>query len=126
MKLKVINYVSAVLFFLSSASLLFIPFLNFEEGFPKSACFLALTFWTGLFAGVVLQVFLWLKTRKFTIIRYLKKSKVAVAAVFALSVISCVLVVSFFDTNIYALPVNLFVILQSAELFWIIKRMERL
>lgn len=126
MKLKAINDVSAACFFLSSASLLFIPFLKLEESFTNLAFFLALIFWLGLFTGTALQIFLWIKSRKLAIQKNLKKPKLMVAVIFAISILSGVLALCFFETNMYALPIDLFAVLLSAEMFCIIKRMERL
>ncbi|HHX57866.1 MAG TPA: hypothetical protein GX710_07605 [Clostridiales bacterium] len=126
MKLKITNYISAVFFFLSSTSLMFIPFLNFEEKFPRLAYFLAGSFWIGLLIGVVLQIVLWFKTRKSEICKTYKKPKVIVTITFILSIISLIVVLNLFKNNLYALPISLFVLLLSSEAFCIIKRMERL
>lgn len=126
MKLKITNYISAIFFFLSSTSLMFIPFLNLEEEFPRLAYFLAGSFWIGLLIGVVLQIVLWFKTRKSEICKTYKNPKVIVTITFILSIISLIVVLNLFKNNLYALPISLFVLLLSSEAFCIIKRMERL
>ena len=59
--MRVVNFVSAILFLLSSASIWFIPFINIEEQLSPLAYIVAAVFWIGLIAGGMLQGFLTIK-----------------------------------------------------------------
>ncbi len=126
MKLKAINYVSAVCYFLSSASLLSISFFNVNDGNKAAAIFFGIVFWSGFLIGTILQIILWSKTRLSLNKRNLKVAKLLVGLCFTISFIVAILVLSFFETNIYALPITLFMLLLNAEMYCFIKRMERL
>jgi len=123
--LKICNYISAACFFLAAATLLFIPLISSEDGFPGFAYFLAGLFWLGHIAGGALQIFLWIKTRKTKTGKSFRKAKLVTAAAVALSVIFVVLAVFLLKTNEYALSITLFVMLLSVESFCVIKRMEK-
>lgn len=126
MKLRIINYISAVCFFLSSASLLLIPLLDTENESKKLAYFVAGLFWIGLIAGTALQIFLKLKTSKQGIVKDLKKLRNIITVIFALSVVFGAFVLVILKNNEYALPINLLVTFLSAEMLCVIKKMERL
>lgn len=122
--MKVMNYVSAICFFLSSSSLLFVPFLNLEDKFPIAAYFLASVFWCGLLGGIGLQLLLWIKSKKLKKIRDLKKVKLIFVVLLGICVLSSILIICLLKNDNYALPINLFTILLSIEAYFIIKRME--
>lgn len=126
MKFKLFNYISIVCFFISSFTLLFIPLLNFDNGFPSFAYYLAGAFWIFLLSGIVLQIFLLIKTRKMRVCKVLKSLKIIVASVFVVALIMLLFVLAFLRTNSLALPINLFVLLTSIECFSVICRMEKL
>ena len=126
MKLRIFNYVSAVCFFISSATLLFIPFLNFDNGFPASAYYLAGGFWILLLSGIVLQTFLFIKTQKNKVRKSLKLEKTVLAAVSAILGIVLFFVLVFLRANSVALSINLFALLISIEGFSVICRKEKL
>lgn len=72
-KLRILNFLSATLFFSSSVSLLFIPFLKFDDGMPKLAYLIALIFWGGLLLGCGLQIFITIKCKKLNLQKKAKK-----------------------------------------------------
>lgn len=125
-KLKLLNYISAVCFFISSALLLFVPLVNFEDGFPVFAYLLAGAFWLLLFAGAGLQIFLFFKTKRFKARKSLIKHRLVIFAVFLAALIMLFVVVSLLGENSIAVPINLFVLLISIEGFSVICRMEKL
>lgn len=126
MKLRILNYVSAVCFFISSATLLFVPLLNFDNGFPTFAYYIAGVFWLFIFSGIGIQILLLIKTRKIKAHKSLKLQKIIVAAILVISIIMLGFVLSFFRANPLILPINLFVLLFSIEGFSVICRMEKL
>lgn len=68
-KLNTMNVISAALFFVSSVSLLFIPWLKTGNGASKASYMIALFFWIGLLCGIALQICLIIKCKE------LKKNK---------------------------------------------------
>lgn len=126
MKLRLVNYISTVCFFLSSATLLFIPLLNLDHGFSNFAYCLAGLFWIFLLLGMALQVFLHIKTRKMTSRKLLKSQKIFIVGVLVVSVIMLFFVLAFLKENPVALPINLFALLISIESYSVIRRMEKL
>ena len=65
-KLTLLNAISAVSFFVSSVSLLFIPTLKTDNGLPKSGYIIAVLFWIGLLFGIIIQIVLKMQTNAFT------------------------------------------------------------
>lgn len=63
-RMELLNLVSAVSFFVSSVSVLFIPFLNTESENKVMIYMIALFFWIGLLTGIIIQVFLKIKCQK--------------------------------------------------------------
>ena len=66
MKLRVLNIISGVLFFISSSSLLIIPFLAFDDNLSVSAYAVALLFWGGSISGIIIQIILFVTCKKYT------------------------------------------------------------
>jgi len=126
MNLKSLNRASAACFLLSSASLLFVPLLNSDSALTKSAVTLASVFWSGLLIGLAVQMYLWLKTRRGIAARLFTKAKLITAVVLAAAVVVEMLILLFFQTNAYALPCTLCVIIVSVEAFCVLKREEKL
>ena len=123
MKIKILNIISGILFLISSLSLLAIPFLNLDERFPAEAYVLAGLFWFGLINGMVLQIIISVVCKK------LKKPKkkrlhIIIGIVFLISLLSIIPVFLFFTDNEFILPINLSIILLSAEMYFVVKRME--
>lgn len=126
MKLKIFNYISAVCFFISSSTLLFIPMIDLEKGFPELAYCLAGVFWILLLLGIILQIFLIKKTRKIKRCKSLKLPRKIIISILLLSIFMLFFVLFFLRENPIALPINLFLFLISIEIFSVICRMEKL
>lgn len=126
MKLKIFNYISAVCFFISSSTLLFILILNLENGFPVLAYFLAGAFWILLLSGITLQIYLIKKTSKIKRCKLLKLPRKIILSILLISIIMLFFVLIFLRANPIALPVNLSLLIISIESFSVIYRMEKL
>lgn len=126
MKLKLLNIISIVCFFVSSLTILFVPLMDFNNGFPVYAYYIAGTFWALLFSGIVIQIILILKTRNIKPNKSLKKLRIIDTAVLLISIIMMFIVVNFLKSSSLALPINLFVLLISIESYSVICGMEKL
>ncbi|MDR0918628.1 MAG: hypothetical protein LBM93_05190 [Oscillospiraceae bacterium] len=122
--MKVLNIISAILFLISSCCLLGIPFLNLDDEFPKIAYWLAGAFWGGLFSGLVIQIFLSVKCRKKTVLRKKDKIKSILGILFLSFLVTFIVIMIFFNKNEFLLPINLFTLATSAELYFVVKRTE--
>lgn len=123
MKLKALNIISEVLFLISSTGLLVIPFLDFEDNLSAAAYVVASLFWGGLILGIIIQIMLSVICKNRTWIRK-SKTRRFVGITFLISVIVLIPVLVFWSDNEFILPINLFLILFSAETYFVIKRME--
>ncbi len=123
MKLRALNIISEVLFFISSSGLLVIPFLNFEDDLSAAAYVVASLFWGGLILGIIIQIILFVTCKKHTKVKR-SKTRRTVGVIFLISVIVLIPVMVFCSDNNFILPINLFLILFSAETYFVIKRME--
>lgn len=123
MKLRALNIISEVLFFISSSDLLVIPFLNFEDDLSAAAYVVASLFWGGLILGIIIQIILFVTCKKHTKVKR-SKTRRTVGVIFLISVIVLIPVMVFCSDNNFILPINLFLILFSAETYFVIKRME--
>lgn len=123
MRLKALNIISEVLFFISSSGLLVIPFLDLEDKLSAAAYAVALLFWSGLILGIIIQIALFTICKKQTKIRKTKTRR-TVGTIFFISVIILIPVMVFWSDNDFILPINLFLILFSAETYFVLKRME--
>lgn len=123
MKLKVLDIISEALFLVSSAELIVIPFLDLKDDLYAAAYTVAALFWIGLLLGIIIQIILSVICKKRT---KSKKSRIrqAVGAVSLISVIILIPVLIFWNDNEFILPINLFLILFSAETYFVLKRME--
>ena len=123
MKLKALDIVSEVLFLVSSSGLLVIPFLDFNDTLSAAAYVVASMFWGGLILGIIIQIILFVICKKTT---KSKKSRTRqmVGITFLISVIILIPVLAFCNDNEFILPINLFLILFSAETYFVLKRME--
>lgn len=126
MKLKIMNILSGVFFFISSTCLLCIPFLNLKEGFTVVTYIFAGLFWCGFLFGFALQIILACTCRRLPVVRNNKKICRIIGIVFLVLLAVIIPVIAFFNSNRFILPINLFAILLSAESYFVIKQMERL
>lgn len=123
MKLRVLNIISEILFFISSSGLLVIPFLDFEDNLSVLAYVVASLFWGGLLLGIIIQIILFVTCKKHTKVKR-SKTRRTVGVISLISVIVLIPVMVFCSDNNFILPINLFLILFSAETYFVIKRME--
>lgn len=126
MKLKILNILSAVLLFISSACLLSIPFLDLKEGFTAVTYILAGLFWCGLLSGFVLQIILVNACRRLPVVRNNEKILRVIGIAFLMLSVAIIPAIVFFNGNRFVLPINLFSVLLSAEAYSVIRKMERL
>lgn len=123
MKLRVLNIISGVLFFISSSSLLIIPFLAFDDNLSVSAYAVALLFWGGSISGIIIQIILFVTCKKYTKVKA-SKTRQIVGVIFLISVFVLIPIMAFWRDNEFALSINLFLLLFSIEIYFVIKRME--
>lgn len=122
-KMRIMNFVSAVSFLLSSLCLLFIPFVNLTDGLPRYAYAIAAAFWLGLFVGTILQIYLKIKCRKMKLKnsdRWHKFLYVVALLAFTIFVVLAVLK----SRNSIAVVGSLFCAIVSIQSTAIIKRKE--
>lgn len=123
MNLRVFNIISGVLFFISSSSLLIIPFLDFDDNLSVSAYAVALLFWGGSISGIIIQIILFVTCKKYTKVKE-SKTRQIVGVIFLISVFVLIPIMAFWRDNEFALSINLFLLLFSIEIYFVIKRME--
>lgn len=122
-KLNTLNIISAVSFFISSFSLLFIPMLKIDGDLPKSSYIIALLFWLGLICGIVVQVYLAIKCRKMNLKSKTKKQRIPLVTA-AISFLVLFILVILKSKNNIAVVGFLFCTVLSLQLAAIIKRKE--
>lgn len=123
MKIKALNIISEVLFLVSSLGLLVIPFLDFNDSLSAAAYVVASLFWGGLVLGIIIQIMLSMICKKTAKTKNLKIRRM-VGITFLISVIILIPILIFCNDNEFILPINLFLILFSAETYFVLKRME--
>ncbi len=119
--LKALNFISGLSFFISSASLLVIPFIKYGQELPPIAYAVAFSFWVGLIIGLILQIILAIICKKRSLKNDNKKhrmlyiiSAVALAVVIILSLLN--------SKNILVFSISLFLLLLSLQASVVIKR----
>lgn len=125
MKLKIINIISGILFLISSLTLLTIPFVDTDNDSSFCIYISAMLFWLGLICGIILQIILAISCRNYRK-KGLSKLCRILGCVFAASIILIIPVLVFLNDNLFILPIDLFFIFLSAEMFFVIKRKEYL
>ena len=123
MKLKVLNIISEICFFISSSGLLVIPFLDFEDSLSAAAYIVASLFWGGSISGIIIQIILFVTCKKYTKVKK-SKTRQIVGVIFLISVFVLIPIMAFWRDNEFALSINLFLLLFSIEIYFVIKRME--
>lgn len=110
------NHWSAVLFIISSLSILTIPLLPLDAGLPVSVYIVAAVFWAGLAGGIVLQLVLSRQCKK-NQLHAKTKAMVILLILSCLFIISLLLLILFRSKSIIAVTGCIFgaiVSLQSA------------
>lgn len=119
--MQILNIISAVSFFLSSASLLIIPFIKFGQKMPIIAYVVASVFWTGLLAGLIIQILLAIKCKKLSLKNDNKKHRLFyIISIVALA--SVIILSAFNSKNIIIFVISLFLLLLSLQSAVVIKR----
>lgn len=119
--MQILNIISAVSFFLSSASLLIIPFIKYDKELPVIAYVIALIFWMGLVVGLCIQILLAIKCKRLNLKSNSKKHRILyIIATIALALIIIFAVLN--NKNSLLVVICLFVFLLSLQEAIVIKR----
>lgn len=121
-KILVLNNISGVFFFLSSISLLGVPFLDQSNGLPMIAYLLAGLFWIGMLTGIGVQLVIsgMMKKMKDKTKRTYKQRKMLIPiAFFALLFI---LIMCFWKTSVVLISIDIALLLFSIEIYFYLKR----
>lgn len=119
--MKLLNTVSGLSFFISSASLLVIPFIKYGEKLPIIAYVVALAFWLGLIAGLVIQILLATQCKKMSLNNDNKKYRLLY--IISIAALASVVILSVFNSkNIVFFVIGLFLLLLSLQSAVVIKR----
>lgn len=121
--MKLFNTVSGLSFFISSASLLIIPFIKYGEKLPIIAYVVASAFWVGLIAGLVIQILLAIQCKKMLLNNNNKKHRLIY--IISISALASIVILSVFNSkNIVVFVISLFLLLLSLQSAVVIKRKE--
>ena len=121
-KILVLNNISGVFFFLSSVSLLGVPFLDQSDGLPAIAYLLAGLFWIGLLTGIGVQLVIsgMMKKMKDKKKRTYKQRKMLIPI--ALFVLLFILIMCFWKTSVVLISTDIALLLFSIEIYFYLKR----
>lgn len=121
-KILVLNNISGAFFFLSSVSLLGIPFLGQSNELPAIAYLLAGSFWTGLLTGTGIQLVLsaMMKKVKYNKKRTYKQRRMLIPI--ALFVLLFILIMCFRKTDVVLVSIDIALLLFSTEIYFYLKR----
>lgn len=119
--MKLLNAVSGLSFFISSASLLIIPFIKYGQKLPIIAYVIASAFLVGLIAGLVIQIWLAIQCKKMSLNNDNKKHKLLYIISIA-ALVSAVILSVFNSKNIVLFVISLFLLLLSLQSAVVIKR----
>lgn len=118
--LRRLNQWSAILFMISSLSILTIPLLPLDAGLPVSVYIVAAIFWAGLAGGIILQLVLSKQCKK-NQLHCKAKAIVSLLILSGLFIISLLLLIFFRSKSIIAVAGSVFgaiVSLQSAVIVY--------
>lgn len=121
-KILLLNDISGVFFFISSASLIGIPFLDSCNGFSIAAYFFAGLFWIGLLIGIGLQFIISFISKKMSIKeeRTHKKRKMLVPV--AVFLVLFALIMCFLKKSVALISIDIALLLFSIEIYFYMKR----
>jgi len=121
-KILVLNNISGVFFFLSSVSLLGVPFLDQSNGLPVIAYLLAGLFWIGLLTGIGVQLVIsgMMKKMKDKKKRPYKQRKMLIPIAFF--VLLFILIMCFWKTSVVLISIDIALLLFSIEIYFYLKR----
>lgn len=121
-RILVLNDISGVFFFVSSVSLLGIPFLDLSNDFPTIAYFFAGLFWIGLLVGIGLQLMTFAMSKKIKEEKkrtYKERRMLIPIAVFLMFFI---LIMCFLKKSVLLMSIDLAFLLFSIEIYFYLKR----
>jgi len=121
-KILVLNNVSGVFFFLSSVSLIGIPFLDQSDGLSLISYFLAGLFWIGLLTGIGIQLAISVMMKKIKDKNkkaYRQRKMLIPIMVFLLFFI---LIICFWKTSVVLISIDTALLLFSIEIYFYLKR----
>lgn len=121
-KILVLNDISGVFFFLSSVSLVGIPFLDQSDGLPTNAYFLAGLFWIGVLIGIGVQVIISVMLKKMGKKRkraYKQRKMLIPIAVF---LVFFILIMCFWKKSVVLISIDTALLLFSIEIYFYLKR----
>ena len=121
-KILVLNNVSGVFFFLSSVSLIGIPFLDQSDGLSLISYFLAGVFWIGLLTGIGIQLAISVMMKKIKDKNkkaYRQRKMLIPIMVFLLFFI---LIICFWKTSVVLISIDTALLLFSIEIYFYLKR----
>ena len=121
-KFMLLNNISILCFFFSSASLLGVPFLNLDEEFPTTAYILAGLFWSGLILGIILQIIVGFGAKKIQSERKKMHKERPFIIFFVVFLLLFLLILLFCRESIMLMSIDLAFMLFSIEMFFYVKR----
>lgn len=113
------NKISFISFFLSSFSLLGIPFLNLNDEISVLGYVVAVIFWLGLLTGIGLQFSIAMIAKKTKVSRTYKERRALVSTVVFL--ILFILIRCFFEKSIVLMSIDIAFLLFSSEMYFYLK-----
>ncbi|MCR4645624.1 MAG: hypothetical protein K5695_09490 [Oscillospiraceae bacterium] len=123
-KIRMANNWSIACFFLSSASLLGIPFLNLgeDETLPLGAYVISVLFWSGLLLGILLQIVTAVMQKKSGGKKKKTHRERRMLIPIAVFMIVFVLLLCFLKSSLLCLVIDLALLLFSIEIYFYLKR----
>lgn len=118
-KIMIKNKISFISFFLSSFSLLGIPFLNLNDEISVFGYLVAVIFWSGLITGIVLQFSIATMAKKIKVIRTYKERRALISS--AVFLILFILIRCFSEKSIGMMSVDIAFLLFSSEMYFYLK-----
>lgn len=121
-KMLLLNNYSIVSFFISSFSLLGVPFINMDDGLPKISYVLAMLFWIGLLVGIILQIVAYSSWKKIKQRNIKKKRgrKFLIPIIFFLILFFLILIL--WNKSVALISIDLALLLFSIETYFYFKR----
>ena len=121
-RILALNDISGVFFFLSSASLFGVPFLDQSNGLPPIAYFLADLFWLGLLIGVGMQLIISAMLKKISGKRNRTHKERRMLIPITVFLVLFILIICFWKKSVVLISIDLALLLFSIEIYFYMKR----
>lgn len=121
-RIFILNNISGISFLISSLTLIGIPFLNLKNGFSVIAYLLAGLFWTGLLAGVILQIITAQMSKKIKSRKRKTHKERRMIIPFSVFFLIFLLILVFLKESVVLMSIDLACMLFSIEMFFYMKR----